>query len=160
MKNLNIIISIIIVLAIAAAVTAYGITNPDNNIFSSLDGYSPDSSSDSLDTGSADNGVGTNDTQSSNDGSGSEGVTTTGSGNGASGSGSSGNGTSASTHDGMSISEAKNIVNGKEKEHGFHAGTPSWDKASHLWFVPVLDENGTKVDTMSVDPKTKKTGRA
>ena len=36
MDKANIIISIIIVLCIAAAVTAYGITNTDNPIFSNL----------------------------------------------------------------------------------------------------------------------------
>ena len=52
MDNSNIIISIIIVLCIAAGVTAYGISEGDNAVFNDLTGFSPDSS----DSGS--NGIG------------------------------------------------------------------------------------------------------
>ena len=52
MDNSNIIISVIIVLCIAAGVTAYGITEGDNAVFNDLTGFSPDS------TSSGDNGIG------------------------------------------------------------------------------------------------------
>ena len=52
MDNSNIIISVIIVLCIAAGVTAYGISEGDNAVFNDLTGFSPDSSS------SGDNGIG------------------------------------------------------------------------------------------------------
>ena len=45
MDNSNIIISVIIVLCIAAGVTAYGISEGDNAVFNDLTGFSPDSSS-------------------------------------------------------------------------------------------------------------------
>ena len=50
--NSNIIISVIIVLCIAAGVTAYGISEGDNAVFTDLTGFSPDSSS------SGDDGIG------------------------------------------------------------------------------------------------------
>ena len=52
MDNSNIIISVIIVLCIAAGVTAYGISEGDNAVFSDLAGFTPDSSN------SGDNGLG------------------------------------------------------------------------------------------------------
>lgn len=52
MDNSNIIISVIIVLCIAAGVTAYGISEGDNAVFTDLTGFSPDSSS------SGDDGIG------------------------------------------------------------------------------------------------------
>ena len=46
MNNSNIIISIIIVLAIAAGVTAYGLTNDSNTVFNDLSGFTPGSTGD------------------------------------------------------------------------------------------------------------------
>ncbi|MDD2643561.1 MAG: endoglucanase [Methanobacteriaceae archaeon] len=119
MDHANIIISVIVVLCIAAGVTAYGLTNPDN-AFSDLAGFTP--SADSL--ASAGNGLGNNTTQatdsnsagsssngqpSSNSGSnvansgsgsngGSSGTSSSGSSNGGSSSGSSNGGHSTSTN--------------------------------------------------------------
>ena len=50
MDNSNIIISIIIVLCIAAGVTAYGISEGDNAVFNDLTGFSPDTSTDDSNT--------------------------------------------------------------------------------------------------------------
>ena len=65
MDNSNIIISIIIVLCIAAGVTAYGISEGDNAVFNDLTGFSPDTSTDDS------NGVDLT-TTDANDGSGSD----------------------------------------------------------------------------------------
>lgn len=65
MDNSNIIISVIIVLCIAAGVTAYGISEGDNAVFTDLSGFSPDSSN------SGDNGIGNTSVDNSNNGSGS-----------------------------------------------------------------------------------------
>ena len=62
MDNSNIIISVIIVLCIAAGVTAYGISEGDNAVFNDLTGFSPDS------TSSGDNGIGDLFGDNSNDG--------------------------------------------------------------------------------------------
>ena len=66
MDNSNIIISVIIVLCIAAGVTAYGISEGDNAVFNDLTGFSPDSSS------SGDNGIGGLFGDDSTDGTGSD----------------------------------------------------------------------------------------
>ena len=42
MDNSSIIISVVIVLCIAAGVTAYGLTNDSNNVFNDLSGFTPD----------------------------------------------------------------------------------------------------------------------
>ena len=66
MDNSNIIISVIIVLCIAAGVTAYGISEGDNAVFNDLTGFSPDSSS------SSDNGINNIFGDDSGDGTGSD----------------------------------------------------------------------------------------
>lgn len=96
MDNSNIIISVIIVLCIAAGVTAYGISEGDNAVFTDLSGFSPDSSS------SGDDGIGNTTAANPNDQSG--GISTapastgssSSSGGSSSGSGSSGSGGSSS----------------------------------------------------------------
>ena len=172
MKSLNVVISIVIVVAIVAAVSAYGIVNPDNNIFSL--GYTPESGSSGSTDGSAGSadGVGTNNSnKGANNGSNRNtgaGVTGNGSGsNSGSGSGSNGGlgsnngsgGSGSAPGGGMSANKVKSIVNGLEKEFGYHAGNPRWDSGAKLWVVPVLDKEGNKVDSMSVDPKNGQTGR-
>ena len=87
MDNSNIIISVIIVLCIAAGVTAYGISEGDNAVFSDLAGFSPDSSN------SGDNGIG-NITANNSAGSGSSPIATTSTG-GSSGGTSSGSGSNS-----------------------------------------------------------------
>ena len=65
MNNSNIIVSIIIVLSIAAGVTVYGLNEGDNAVFSDLTGFTPASS----DSGS--NGLGdliSNDSNQQNSG--------------------------------------------------------------------------------------------
>ena len=94
MDNSNIIISVIIVLCIAAGVTAYGISEGDNAVFTDLSGFSPDSSN------SGNDGIGNASMNNSNDGSGSlisaptnsGGSTGSGGSGGGSGSGGSGGG--------------------------------------------------------------------
>ena len=89
MDNSNIIISVIIVLCIAAGVTAYGLSEGDNAVFNDLTGFSPDSS----DSGS--NGIGDLIGNDSNQGTGS-GVST-GVSSGSNGGGSSNSGSSSSS---------------------------------------------------------------
>ena len=75
MDKSNIIISIIIVICIAAGVAAYGITNSENLIFSNLN---------SLDSGSGDsgNGIGNNSTHHDSPSTSSHGSGGTGAGSG------------------------------------------------------------------------------
>lgn len=120
MDNSNIIISVIIVLCIAAGVTAYGISEGDNAVFTDLSGFSPDSSSSGDDgignttaanpndqsggistapasTGSSSSSGGSSSSGSSSGGSGSGGSS---SGGGSGGSGSGGNSGGSGTNDG------------------------------------------------------------
>jgi len=146
MRNTNLIIAIIIVLCIAAGVTAYGIINPDNSVLN-LPGYTSDTGSTGSDSG--DTGKTTTDTGSSGSGSGSSG----GSNNGGSG------GRSVETHDGMTITKAKQIATDAIEEPGAYAGTPYWDESTNQWIVLVYDKNGNQIDGIGVDPKTGFTSR-
>ncbi|WP_295722103.1 endoglucanase [uncultured Methanobrevibacter sp.] len=65
MEKSNIIISVIIVLCIAAGVTAYGVTSENNGIFKTLQGIGSDSSNDGSGTGNV--SVNTSDSSSSGD---------------------------------------------------------------------------------------------
>ena len=67
MEHSNIIISVIVVLCIAAGVTAYGLTNPDN-VFSDLAGFTPttDTIASASDSGS-NNGIPSSDSSGTND---------------------------------------------------------------------------------------------
>ncbi|MDR1721963.1 MAG: endoglucanase [Methanobrevibacter sp.] len=150
MRNTNLIIAIIIVLCIAAGVTAYGIINPDNSIIN-LPGYTPDTGSTGSDSGDA--GKTTTDTGTGGSSSGS------GSGSNGGNNGGSGGGSSVVTHDGMTNTKAKEIATNAIEEPGAYAGTPYWDAEDHLWIVPVLDKNGNQVDGIGVDPKTGSTSR-
>lgn len=62
MDNSSIIISVVIVLCIAAGVTAYGLTNDSNNVFNDLAGFTPD---DQGNTGIGNNSTGLEGTGSS-----------------------------------------------------------------------------------------------
>ena len=145
MKNSNIIISVIIVLCIAAGVSAYNITNPESNIFT-LPGFTP---SDSGDTGGIDtaDGNGINN-EAENTDTGSSGVS--GSSSGVSNSGSSRSGGSSSQN-GMTASQAKQIITGAIAQEGAYAGTPQWDSSISMWVAKVYDKNGTVVDSIGVD---------
>lgn len=154
MDKANIIISIIIVLCIAAAVTAYGITNSENPIFSGL-------SSMSANDNDAENGIGNNTvTESGNTIS-----TTSGSGSGSSSSSSSGSGSNSGSGGGshseskthISYSEAKSIVNNAIEVDGCYAGKGSYSKG--YWYFTVYDANGNDVDYISVNDNNGHTGR-
>lgn len=169
----NIIISVIIVLCIAAAVAAYGITNSGNPIFSDL-------SSMSAKDDNAGHGVGNNSNIGNN--SGSSVATTTGSSSstGSSGSGSSSGssssggsssggssnsrgsgsgsngGGSSNTH--LSYSSAKAIANDAILEEGCYAGSGYY--SGGYWYFNVYDAKGNVVDTIAVNDKTGFTERA
>lgn len=176
MDKANIIISIIIVLCIAAAVAAYGITNSDNPIFSDLSSMSSNNNG---------NGIGNNSTNMTNSsgsvavtnggsGSGSGGASSSGSGSGGSGSGynsaSSNTGSqssqqqsssqqqqqsSSSTH--LSYSSAQSIANSAVGEPGCYAGSVSY--SGGVWYATIYDENGNAVDSITIDDATGSVGR-
>ena len=138
MEKSNIIISIIIVLCIAAAVTAYGLTNNDDAIFSDLANMG---SSDSGDDGIGDSG-----------GSSSGGSSSGGSGGGSGGGGSGGGGSGSITQ-----AAAKQIAQKHISQAGCTAGTPYL--RGNEWKVPVYDSHGNQVDTISVNRYTGAVGR-
>ncbi|WP_407421899.1 endoglucanase [Methanobrevibacter sp.] len=165
MDKANIIISIIIVLCVAAAVAAYGLTNNDNPIFSGL-------SSMSSNTGS---GIGNNSTVHHN-GTGHSVATTTGGGSGSgssgsssgsggssSGSGSSSSGSGGSSNGGsgsgthLSYSEAQSIANGAVEVSGCYAGGGSY--SGGYWYFTIYNASGAAVDGITVEDATGATGR-
>lgn len=170
MDKSNIIISIIIVICIAAGVAAYGITNSENPVFSNLN---------SVDSGSGDsgNGIGNNtthhDSQSTNSHGSGNGGTGTGSGSGvSSGSGSgssssSGSGTGSGSGRGhhptpsptpstpkITSGEAKSIANQNIEAVGWYAGTPTLSADKTVWYVPIFDQNGATVDSIEINANT------
>jgi hypothetical protein len=165
MEKSNIIISIIIVLCIAAAVAAYGITNSNNPIFSDLSSMN---SKDNLG-----DGIGNNSTV----GNSSNTATSSGSSNGGSSNGvSSGGSSSSGSHQSSSSSSsrsssggsssgtaklsyatAKSIANGAVGEPGCYAGSGYY--SGGYWYFTILDEDGKAVDTISVNDATGATGR-
>lgn len=163
MDKANIIISIIVVLCIAAAVAAYGITNSDSPIFSDLSSMasSNDAGNGVGNISSLDNGTGSSvATTSSSSGSsgssssGSSGGSSSGSGSGSSsGSGSGGSGTS--TH--LSYSQAQSIANGAISEAGCYAGNGRYSNG--YWIFTVYDANGNAVDGIGVNDATGMTER-
>ena len=171
MDKANIIISIIIVLCIAAAVTAYGITNTDNPIFSSLS---------SMGANDAGNGIGNNTTSLNN--SGSSVATTAGSSGSGSGSSDYSSGSSSDTSSSsssssssdtstssstssdsgssstqLSYSDAKAIAADAILEDGCYAGDGYYSDG--FWYFTIYDQDGNAVDTISVDDATGSTGR-
>ena len=148
MKNSNIIISVIIVLCIAAGVSAYNITNPESNILS-LPGFTPSDDGDANDVNTGDgtglnNGTGDTDT-------GNTGVSGSSSGSSNSGSSGTGGGSNAPNHNGMTASQAKQIISSAIGEPGAYAGTPKWDSSIKMWVAKIYDKNGTVVDSIGVD---------
>ena len=99
MDNSNIIISVIIVLCIAAGVTAYGISEGDNAVFTDLSGFSPDS------LNSGNDGIGNASIDNSNNGSGSL-ISAPANSGGSSGSGSGSSGSSSGSGSGSSGSSS------------------------------------------------------
>ncbi len=170
MNNSNIIVSIIIVLSIAAGVTVYGLNEGDNAVFSDLTGFTPASS----DSGS--NGLGdliSNDSNQQNSGmngvsspsssgsssSGSSGGSSGGSSsNGGSGSGSSSSGGSGSGGSGssggsqtptkISSSQAKSIASGFIEEDGAYVSNVKDDGSMYICYIS--DANGEVVDAIGI----------
>lgn len=167
MNNSNIIVSIIIVLSIAAGVTVYGLNEGDNAVFSDLTGFTPASS----DSGS--NGLGdliSNDSNQQNSGmngvsspsssgsssSGSSSSSSGGSGSGGSGSSSSGgSGSSGSGSSGgsqtptkISSSQAKSIASGFIEEDGAYVSNVKDDGSMYICYIS--DANGEVVDAIGI----------
>ncbi len=157
MDNSNIIISIIIVLCIAAGVTAYSLTNDSDNVFTNLQGITPESADDA---GLGDTGL-LNDAQANGNGatgtgsSGSSGGSSGGSGSGSGGSGGGGSGGGGSGGGGSSYispTQAKNIAKGYVGQSGCYIGTPYI--SGGLYYCPVFDKTGAKVDCIVLNAKT------
>jgi len=118
-----------IVLCIAAGVTAYELANPKDNVFVNLPGFTPEE--DPIEEGNSQN---------------QEEGGTEGSGPGGSGL-SSNNGGS-----GISFSEAKNIANNNIMQEGHYAGEPTLNNGN--WYVPVLDSEGNVKGHFEIDSNT------
>ena len=156
MDKANIIISIIIVVCIAAAVAAYGITNSDNPIFSDLSSMS---GSDNTGNGLGNSTANTNHSGSSvatTSGGSSSGSGNSGSGTGNGGSGSSSDGRSnsgsdsgSSSSDGqMSYATAQSIANSNIPEPGCYAAGGQYTNG--MWIFTIYDANGNNVGSISV----------
>ena len=154
MNNSNIIISIIIVLAIAAGVTAYGLTNDSNTVFNDLSGFTPGSTGDTG-IGNLTNSSG-NSGSASSGGSGAGSGTGTGSGSGSgtgsgSGSGSSSSGSSSGPN--ISPSQAKTKAASQIEETGRHIGTVTYNSGGY-YVCTVVDGSGTNHGTILVGSGT------
>ena len=167
MNNSNIIVSIIIVLSIAAGVTVYGLNEGDNAVFSDLTGFTPASSdsgsnglgdlisNDSNQQNSGMNGVsspsssGSSSSGSSSSGSSSNGGSGSGSsssgGSGAGGSGSSGG---SQTPTKISSSQAKSIASGFIEEDGAYVSNVKDDGSMYICYIS--DANGEVVDAIGI----------
>lgn len=176
MDKANIIISIIVVLCIAAAVTAYGITNSDNPIFSDLSSMGANdntgnglgnnttlnnNSGSSVATtdgssSSADSGSGSSDSYSSgSSSSGSSSGSSSSSSSGSSSSSDSGSDSGSSTQ--MSYSTAKSIANDAVLEDGCYAGSGYYSNG--YWIFTIYDADGNAVDSIGVNDATGGTDR-
>ena len=169
MNNSNIIISIIIVLSIAAGVTAYGLSEGNNPVFNDLTGFTPDSS-DSGSQGIGDlvandsnqgqgSSVSSGVSSPSSSGSSSSGSSSSGSSsNGGSGSGSSSSGGSGSGGSGssggsqtptkISSSQAKSIASGFIEEDGAYVSNVKDDGSMYICYIS--DANGEVVDAIGI----------
>lgn len=167
MDKANIIVSIIIVICIAAVVAAYGITNSDNAVFSDL--ASMGANDDTGDGIGNNTGLTVNDTEPTstggiaNTGSSSSGSTSgsSGSSSGSSSSGSSSGSSSSNSGSPSSGSSSSGSSEGKSSvsastiksdawnhidEEGCYPGTPY--KSGSYWYVSIYDSNGTNVDSL------------
>ena len=154
MNNSNIIVSIIIVLSIAAGVTVYGLNEGDNAVFSDLTGFTPASS----DSGS--NGLGdliSNDSNQQNSGmngvsspssSGSSSSGSSSSSSGGSGSGGSGSSGGSQTPTKISSSQAKSIASGFIEEDGAYVSNVKDDGSMYICYIS--DANGEVVDAIGI----------
>lgn len=141
MEKSNVIISIIIVVCVAAGVAAYGLTNSDNAIFSDLAGLGSGSGDGNGLNSSNSTGININ---TENGGSGSS--ASSGSGSGSSGGSSSGGGSHPSSK--ITKTQAKKIANEHILEAGCYAGTPV-DTGSY-YNVPILNSNGKTVGFLEI----------
>ena len=167
MNNSNIIVSIIIVLSIAAGVTVYGLNEGDNAVFSDLTGFTPASSdsgsnglgdlisNDSNQQNSGMNGVSSpSSSGSSSSGSSSSGSSSNGgSGSGSSSSGGSGSGGSGSsggsqTPTKISSSQAKSIASGFIEEDGAYVSNVKDDGSMYICYISNAD--GEVVDAIGI----------
>ena len=167
MNNSNIIVSIIIVLSIAAGVTVYGLNEGDNAVFSDLTGFTPASSdsgsnglgdlisNDSNQQNSGMNGVsspsssGSSSSGSSSSGSSSNGGSGSGSSSsGGSGSGSSGSSGGSQTPTKISSSQAKSIASGFIEEDGAYVSNVKDDGSMYICYIS--DANGEVVDAIGI----------
>ena len=159
MDNSNIIISVIIVLCIAAGVTAYGISEGDNAVFNDLTGFSPDSSgSDSNGindifgtdaNGGSDSGSGSSSGGNGANGGTSSGGSGSGSGSGGSGSGSGGSGSGGQGSTKISPDRAKSIVNNNFiGEPGAYVSNVKDDGTQYICYIS--NANGTVVDAIAI----------
>ena len=171
MDKANIIISIIIVLCIAAAVAAYGITNSDNPIFSNLAGMgTSDDTGDGIGNNTTlGNGTGSVSTNANSENGGSTGSSSSGSSGGSSSSsgssssggsssGGSGSGGSGSgSHTRLSYSTAQSIANNAVGEPGYYAESVSYSNG--YWYATIYNPNGTAVDNIAISDATGKVDR-
>ncbi|WP_407376854.1 endoglucanase [Methanobrevibacter sp.] len=175
MDKANVIISVIIVLCIAAAVAAYGLTNSNNPIFSDLSSMGANANGNGLGNNSThanhnlssvattsgsnggDSGAGAGTGYSDGSG-GYSGGSDSGSSSydgGSSDSGSSDSGSGSSTH--LSYSEAQSIANSAVGEPGCYAGGVYY--SGGVWYATIYDENGNAVDSITIDDATGSVGR-
>lgn len=159
MDKSNIIISIIIVICIAAGVAAYGITNSENPVFSNLN---------SVDSGSGDsgNGIGNNTTHHDSPSTNSHGSgVSSGSGSGSSSSSGSGSGSGSGrghhptpsptpSTPKITSGEAKSIATQNIEAVGWYAGTPTLSADKTVWYVPIFDQSGATVDSIEINANT------
>ncbi len=169
MDNSNIIISIIIVLCIAAGVTAYGISEGDNAIFNDLTGFSPDSSnshSNGADLVSTDandgsgsytssGSSGSSSSSGSSGGTNSNGDSNSGSSSGESSSGGDGGSNPSSTK--ISADKAKSIASGFIEEEGSYVSSVKDDGTQYICYIS--DSNGTVVDAIGISYSGENLGR-
>ena len=165
MNNSNIIVSIIIVLSIAAGVTVYGLNEGDNAVFSDLTGFTPASSdsgsnglgdlisNDSNQQNSGMNGVSSPSSSGSSGGSSGGSSSNGGSGSGSSSSGGSGSGGSGSsggsqTPTKISSSQAKSIASGFIEEDGAYVSNVKDDGSMYICYIS--DANGEVVDAIGI----------
>ena len=170
MDKANIIISIIIVLCIAAAVAAYGLTNTNNPIFSDLSSMGANNPSDNglgnntaVTNGSNTPATTTSSGSSTGSGSGSSGSSSSGSSSGTSSSSGSSSGTSSSSGSSssgstqLSYSTAKAIASDAIAEEGCYAGSGYYSNG--YWIFTIYDADGNAVDSIGVNDATGMTER-
>ena len=164
MEKSNLIISIIIVLCIAAAVAAYGLTNNQGAIFSDLasmgsnsgnggHGIGNNTTHNATNTAGSGSGSGSSSGSSSSTGSGSgsgSGSSPRGGGSSSGGGGSGGGSGSGTVH---SSSEIRSIAMDHVQVSGCYAGTPSYSDG--YWYVTIYNStDDSAVDGLVINDRT------